>query len=179
MTDSIRVLHLQDEVAELQRQIRRLQTDAVTGLPVRSVFDREIANQRTKGGKRRADLFGILMIDIDHFKRYNDEHGHLDGDLELRRIAECIQKHLRPEDLLARYGGEEFAVIVPRSSRALLVRLAERVRMGVWLSGETTISVGYAARRFADPDEWAVVARADAALYEAKNAGRNCVRGNI
>lgn len=174
-----RVQILEDTVRRLQRDIRRLQTDAVTGVPVREVFERRLAGQNPGLGKRASDRFGILMIDIDHFKQFNDDHGHLEGDIVLRQVAQTIKEHLRPEDFLARYGGEEFVVIVPRVNRGLIARLAGRVRMGVHLRSSVTISVGYSIRYSGDESERAVVERADAALYEAKDAGRNRVRGNI
>jgi diguanylate cyclase (GGDEF)-like protein len=182
MTADPRVLELEGQVTELQRQLRLLQTDAVTGIPVRRVFERELRKTFILGlgTLRDSDRFGILMIDIDHFKRFNDERGHLEGDTALRRVARIIQEHVRPDDLLARYGGEEFVVIVPRADRKSVIRLAERVRTAVDLDYyPLTVSVGYSLRLPGDGSEWAVVERADAALYQAKDAGRNCVQGNI
>jgi diguanylate cyclase len=126
----------------------------------------------------------ILMIDVDHFKKTNDTHGHPAGDDVLRRVADgLVRNFLRREDFVARYGGEEFVVVIPDSSLHNAELRAERVRQSIAeleISGAkgkipVTVSIGLASLASGDTGQsW--LARADAALYEAKGAGRNCVR---
>jgi diguanylate cyclase len=126
----------------------------------------------------------ILMIDVDHFKKTNDTHGHPAGDDVLRRVADgLVRNFLRREDFVARYGGEEFVVVIPDSSLHNAELRAERVRQSIAdleIAGQkgkipVTVSIGLASLASGDTGQsW--LARADAALYEAKGAGRNCVR---
>jgi diguanylate cyclase len=126
----------------------------------------------------------ILMIDVDHFKNTNDTHGHAAGDDVLRRTADALVRNfLRREDFVARYGGEEFVVVIPDSSLHNAELRAERVRQSIAdleITGQkgkipVTVSIGLASLASGDTGQtW--LARADAALYEAKGAGRNCVR---
>lgn len=135
-----------------------------------------------KGLHRRHDDFCVLMMDIDFFKRVNDEYGHAEGDEVLRRLAATAQTQLRETDLFGRWGGEEFIVLMPQTKLPDAVEAAQRVRQAigamVFQVGDTTfqitISIGAAQLQ---PQENAddVVARADEALYAAKHAGRNCV----
>ena len=112
----------------------------------------------------------MAILDIDHFKRYNDQYGHLAGDRLLQDCANEWQRHLRPGDLLARYGGEEFAVLLRgcalRDARTVLERLRQATPDSV------TCSLGVAERQPADTPE-TLFARADTALYQAKAQGRN------
>jgi diguanylate cyclase (GGDEF)-like protein len=110
------------------------------------------------------------MLDIDHFKAYNDDHGHLAGDILLERCARAWSAHLRPGDLLARYGGEEFAVLVRGCSIVDARAVLERLRQAT--PGDITCSLGVAARRPSDSVD-DLIARADGALYDAKRAGRD------
>jgi diguanylate cyclase (GGDEF)-like protein len=118
------------------------------------------------------------MLDVDHFKKFNDRFGHPEGDILLKAIADLLREQLRPTDTVARYGGEEFTVLLPRSPRTEAVRIAERLRRRLAeLSGPqgatTTGSFGLAVW----PEDGAtgaeLIAAADAALYEAKRLGRN------
>jgi len=126
----------------------------------------------------------MLMIDIDHFKRINDIHGHLAGDLLLREIARTVAGTLRHPDLLGRYGGEEFLVFLPHADPLGALDVAERIRERVsrlaleWRgeSVRTTASVGVVTLGAQHESLGALVADADLALYAAKDAGRNCVR---
>jgi diguanylate cyclase (GGDEF)-like protein len=118
------------------------------------------------------------MIDLDHFKAVNDEHGHAAGDEVLRGVAEALRESLRQHDIPGRYGGEEFGVLLPGSDAAAAEAIAERVRRKIeWASfaGElkVTASVGCAAIHADDLFPASLVARADRALYAAKAAGRN------
>jgi diguanylate cyclase (GGDEF)-like protein len=135
--------------------------------------------------KRYGRSVATLMIDIDHFKRVNDSHGHLVGDQVLRWIVATMQSELRAMDLLCRYGGEEFCAILPETNNAGAVRAAERVRTAVERSRfshegvelSLTISVGGSSWTNAAGSEVPdLLAKADEALLEAKRAGRNAVR---
>ena len=135
--------------------------------------------------RRYGRSLGILMVDIDHFKRVNDEHGHLVGDQALRWVATTLQNELRSMDFLCRYGGEEFCAILPETNRPGVLRAGERLRVAIErtlfsqndIQLSLSISLGgasWAADESNDiPD---LLARADAALLEAKRNGRNQVR---
>lgn len=123
------------------------------------------------------------MLDLDHFKRINDRHGHAEGDRVLVRFAARLRDELRGVDLAARYGGEEFLAILPGADAAQAVRAAERIRARTASGDEddplappaVTVSIGIATWRPDDTPE-GLVARADAALYRAKDGGRDrCV----
>jgi diguanylate cyclase (GGDEF)-like protein len=158
----------------------RASTDALTGLPNRRYFDEFCA---LLAGRRRADdAVGILMVDIDHFKRINDRHGHDVGDAVLRAVAGAIAGAVREGDVPARFGGEEFAVLLRRPTRRVAVEVGERIRAAVAAldlraigPGSASVSVGVAVQ--ADPAESIadLLARADRALYRAKRAGRDRV----
>ena len=156
-------------------------TDTLTGLPNRRRFDEELA--RASGSTmRRGGDFSVAMIDIDRFKRYNDEFGHQAGDVALRRIGNAIASSAaRSGDFAARYGGEEFVVILEDTGLDGAFAVAERIRNEVLRVGIPTrndrtmsVSVGIATRRPGEPVD-ALLRRADQALYAAKNAGRNRV----
>ena len=121
------------------------------------------------------------MIDVDHFKRYNDTHGHLEGDVLLRTIAQQLHaQHDRQRELLARYGGEEFALLLPGVHQDEAQRRAEKIRMEMQAHiGETTISIGVAGFvPTMQGDAINLLRRADAALYRAKRGGRNRVEAD-
>jgi len=135
--------------------------------------------------RRYGRSLGILMVDIDHFKRVNDEHGHLVGDQALRWVASTLQNELRSMDFLCRYGGEEFCAILPETNRPGVARAGERLRAAIERSlfeydnveMHLSISIGGASWASDESQEFPdLLARADAALLEAKRAGRNQVR---
>ncbi len=152
--------------------------DSLTGLPNRRAAD-EVLVQLLSDRQPAA----LIAVDVDHFKRVNDEHGHLIGDRALVHLAALLRAELRATDVLARVGGEELLVLLPHSSLAAASELAERLRLAVQKrplrvgDGEIhlTASFGVAARRTGDSAE-AWLARADAAMYTAKRDGRNRVR---
>jgi diguanylate cyclase (GGDEF)-like protein len=135
---------------------------------------------------RHGTTLGLLLVDIDHFKRYNDRHGHQQGDACLRRVAQLLAGcAARPTDVVARYGGEEFAILLPHASRAETATIAERCVAAVdaahidlgWSQGvgRVSVSVGAAWAGNAEPRRQDLLVRAaDEALYRAKAAGRHC-----
>jgi diguanylate cyclase (GGDEF)-like protein len=157
-------------------------TDALTGVANRRhLYERaqaEIATMRRKRGQ-----LAVIMFDIDHFKAVNDTYGHGTGDVVLRTIAHVAKGWLRPADLIARFGGEEFALLLPGAGLPEAVAIAERIRSSIAataivagdLSVQVTSSFGVATF---DPETETldpVLSRADAALYAAKEAGRDRV----
>jgi len=170
-----------ERAEQQQAQVRRLtdvaRTDALTGLPNRRSFDETLARlvQRRRENDRN---FCLLMLDLDHFKRYNDSFGHPAGDVVLRRVGALLRHGLRPDDLAARYGGEEFVVLLADSAEPVALQTAERIRHAFlaedWPHRPVTVSIGVAQVR-AEDDAQSLVARADAALYAAKQQGRNRV----
>jgi diguanylate cyclase (GGDEF)-like protein len=158
----------------------RAATDALTGLPNRRYFD-EFCGLLAR--RRRADdALGVLMIDIDRFKRLNDTHGHGIGDQVLRAVAAAIAGAVREDDVPARFGGEEFAVLLRNPEMGIAMAIGERVRFavaGLDLHaigvGEVSVSIGVALSEAADQPIDTVIEQADRALYAAKRAGRNRV----
>ncbi len=153
----------------LERLERMARTDELTGLPNRRAWDAELAREMSRADRRQRAL-SVAMIDLDFFKDYNDSRGHQAGDRLLKEAAVAWRSALRDSDLLTRYGGEEFAIALPDCVRAEALGLIERLR-GVTPQGESC-SAGIATW---DGHESAaeLVGRADAALYEAKQAGRD------
>jgi len=168
------------QLAELARR------DALTGAMNRREFNQYLAEVWQPAAAQQ-HMLAIVLIDLDHFKPYNDRYGQLAGDEALRQIAAALQACLpRPHDLFARYGGEEFGVILTDSSRQQAWALAEQMRRAVldlhidYHSTRTvqviTVSVGVAAvAPSAQRGCWEALQLADLALYEAKMSGRNCV----
>jgi diguanylate cyclase (GGDEF)-like protein len=141
-------------------------TDSLTGAYNRRRFDQELA--RVELIATQGQSCTLLTLDVDHFKRVNDTHGHAVGDEVLRRVAALLKARKRREDMLFRTGGEEFALLLPGCAVSAAVALAEVLRKRI------TISVGVAAHaRGETPEAWAE--RGDAALYQAKRRGRNRV----
>jgi diguanylate cyclase (GGDEF)-like protein len=165
-----------------QSQLRRLATtDELTGVLNRRAFV-EAARHEFERAQRYLRPTAVLALDIDHFKRVNDEYGHSGGDLVLRVCAQRWQAALREHDVLGRMGGEEFCVLLPETGAASAAAVAERLRsvtasgpiIGQWRT--VSVSVGWATVDVADAAWEAVYERADNALYAAKAQGRNCVR---
>jgi diguanylate cyclase len=169
-----------------ERQLQQLATiDGLTGVSNRRAFDARLDAEWNRACRARRPL-ALLFVDVDHFKQYNDTYGHLAGDDCLRRIARALDAlATRSTDSSARYGGEEFAVLVADETAGDAALLAERMRLGVAsmaiphaasAEGRVTISVGVAGCIPAIGDAPSLlIASADAALYEAKRAGRNAV----
>ena len=160
----------------LQRLTAQAQTDALTGTVNRRglLQHLEQMHQRARGG---GDGYVVLMVDVDHFKNVNDEHGHAQGDDVLKRVAQGLREGLRAGDVVARWGGEEFCVLLPRIGLAEAQTLAERMTLQIAATGKprVTVSIGVAEAHAQAETAEQVIRRADAALYRAKEAGRNRV----
>ena len=177
-----RVKRLQDELRQRNQDLDRIsRTDALTGLRNRRHVEEYLA-KLTSLARRHLEPIAVLVIDIDHFKSVNDEHGHDAGDAVLREVAGRLQDSVRLEDMVGRWGGEEFLVVLPNTADRGAAELAERLRQVVAATPcrladgdavQVTISVGGAASLIDDAGR--LVRSADAAMYEAKQAGRNRV----
>jgi diguanylate cyclase (GGDEF)-like protein len=164
-------------ISELARQREALQarlgeqalTDALTGLPNRRAWDEELERELARAGRNGSPMCAVLL-DLDHFKQFNDNHGHPAGDQHLRESARHWRERLRGTDLIARYGGEEFAIVLTATTIPRAKEVVEGLRSTV-PRGET-VSAGIAQW---DGSESALelIARADRALYEAKRNGRD------
>jgi diguanylate cyclase (GGDEF)-like protein len=170
MVESLRKHH--DELERLST------TDTLTGLSNRRHLMNFLA-QEIERAKRADRPFSILMLDVDHFKKYNDTHGHQAGDEVLARIGTVLRNSIRPYDCAARYGGEEFLVMLSGSSLDPARESAERIRKQVQAeqfdAESVTISIGVAEYPSHGDTAKAVIGQADVALYEAKRAGRDRV----
>jgi diguanylate cyclase (GGDEF)-like protein len=155
-------------------------TDALTGLPNRRRFDQELYHRFAQWQARGTPL-SLVLVDVDHFKSVNDEHGHVAGNAVLHEIARVLLGNVRAHDLVARYGGEEFGIILPGTNVDDARRIAERIRRAIaghafrFSDAETrvTISAGVAQANLTMGSE-ALVTWADTALYAAKSSGRDC-----
>jgi diguanylate cyclase (GGDEF)-like protein len=169
-------------VTELNHELNRVaRRDTVTDVGNRLALDEAIARLLDPGGRLRPMRFAVVLFDLDYFKAYNDEHGHLAGDAALARMGAVLRRAIRGDDLAFRYGGEEFLLLLPDTDLAGAHHVAERVRRAVVDDVDSdvppfTISGGIAVSEPADGrDPQRVLRRADAALYRAKRGGRNRV----
>ncbi len=174
---------IESQLEEHQRALHRIATsDALTGINNRRSFDTIIASEVDRAQRYGREL-SLLIIDIDHFKRVNDNFGHMAGDTVLRKLAERLTREMRTHDHLARYGGEEFAIILPETSLEMAHLIGERLRTSV---GEqdydigshplhVTFSVGISSFPLQATTAEELILNADIALYRAKETGRNCV----
>jgi diguanylate cyclase (GGDEF)-like protein len=170
-----RLRHGRQELERLSR------TDGLTGLPNRRHL-METLEKEVRRAKRNERPFSLLMVDVDHFKRYNDTFGHLAGDEVLKRLAQVLSAAIRTADYAARYGGEEFTVVLPETPLDGAREVAERIRVmmekesfGADGAGRVTLSVGIAEFPADGATVEAVTSAADSALYAAKEYGRNRV----
>jgi diguanylate cyclase (GGDEF)-like protein len=145
-------------------------------------FFQELFEKEYTRSDRYNTVFSLIMLDIDHFKKINDTYGHLCGDEILKSLASLVKSCLRSMDIVARYGGEEFAILLPETGGNEAIQTAERIRraveetafMGTEQGLNVTVSLGvatYPSRGIAERAD--IIAKADAALYEAKEGGRN------
>jgi diguanylate cyclase len=150
-----------------------IRTDPLTGVNNRRGLDDALGTQLALLN-RYGTRFCVAIFDIDHFKQINDAQGHLYGDQMLSQLARLIDESLRETDVVARFGGEEFLVILPETYLTGAAVLADRLRLRISQEMPLTVSGGVAEALDGDSHE-SLVARADAALYSAKTAGRNCI----
>jgi two-component system chemotaxis family response regulator WspR len=175
----------QQDLMESNLELQRLtNVDGLTGLSNRRYFNEYMETEWSQAIRDKESI-SLLMIDIDHFKLYNDTYGHLAGDEVLRTVAQTVMRSFRrPRDLSARFGGEEFVVILPHSTAGDLQPLADKVvdavgalnlpHSGSTIGGKVTISAGGAAGTPRNGDSpFTLIEAADKALYEAKRMGRN------
>lgn len=178
-----RILALQADLIESREKLRFQAThDGLTGLWNRSsVLD--MLHREMDRANRNEGFTGVLMLDLDHFKRVNDKYGHQAGDAVLKSAADRIAEMVRPYDIVGRYGGEEFLVVLPNCDIEQSRQTAERICAAVGdvpiLLGNreirVTVSIGVTACAANTFQENQLLAIADIALYKAKDAGRNCV----
>ena len=177
--------HRQEQLEGVQKQLEDLnvmleeqnRTDPLTGLKNRRAFDLILSEELSRT-ERSHSVLALAFFDVDNFKSFNDEFGHVAGDEALQQVALMLQSHARPYDHATRYGGEEFAVILPDAPLDASIVVAERIRNAVqsfdWRHRPITVSVGVATAKTVQGGV-NLVERADKALYQAKRKGRNCV----
>ena len=174
LTLSSQLSYAYDQIRQQSNQLisfTETRTDPLTGVCNRRALEESLENLFAM--MRRYDrLFSIAIFDIDHFKQVNDTHGHVNGDEILRDVARVLSEAVRETDIVARFGGEEFVVVMPQTDLAGAMTFAERIRRKVEVDLSVTISGG-AALASQEDDSRTLLARADAALYGAKAAGRN------
>ncbi len=172
-------------ISQLQSEKGKLEelayTDPLTGLSNRRLFLEE-AKRMLEYARRYGEPVSLMMMDIDNFKRINDEYGHDVGDLALKKLAEVVKRNIRGSDIAARFGGEEFVVLLPRTDEKGAELVAERIRRDfkrdpIKVDGKdvlTTVSIGVAQLEEGDTVE-DLIKKADVALYRAKNTGKDKV----
>lgn len=176
------------EVGSLQQSLEAIRneslTDPLTSLGNRKYFDRALEGAMSHAADSGEPL-ALLMLDIDHFKAFNDNYGHLTGDQVLRLVALSVKQTIKGQDVAARYGGEEFAVVLPNTALRQALTVADNIRRAVMskqlkkkstgeILGRVTVSVGVSMQQPGD-DREKLIERADTCLYAAKRNGRNRV----
>jgi diguanylate cyclase len=176
------------QITELQEVLEAVRsenlTDPLTALANRKFFDDALAKALAAAHARREPL-SLMLMDIDHFKKFNDSYGHLTGDQVLRLVAAAVKQNVKGQDTSARYGGEEFAIILPDTALRSAITVADQIRRAVMNKelmkrstgehlGRVTVSIGVAALGPGDSPQ-SLLERADVCLYAAKRGGRNRV----
>jgi diguanylate cyclase len=172
---------LREQAQEIESHASEARTDALTLLPNRRAFDEELARRIAEADRLDRHLYAI-MIDIDHFKHFNDRYGHPTGDKVLQAMGRVLGRAIRQTDVVARYGGDEFAALMPARSSDEARCGARHFREAIETSSvycedrtlQVTASIGLAERQPGE-DGLSLIKRADEALYASKKAGRNCV----
>ena len=181
---------MKEKTVEMERLNKRLQHmvihDGLTGLHNHRYF-RDALEEEVQRSGRYERCFSLIFVDVDHFKRYNDTHGHPAGDEVLKTLARLLKEHCRNIDIAARYGGEEFVLLLPESDKDAARQFAERLRKSVeehpfkgretQPMGMVSLSLGVASFPQDGTDSVTLLAHADKALYKAKGSGRNNVCG--
>jgi diguanylate cyclase (GGDEF)-like protein len=178
---------LQQQAAELEEANRQLEilsvTDALTGCYNRRHFMRLTEAELEKAQRSRRAV-AVLMMDVDHFKQWNDRYGHLLGDAVLQKLVDCCQQNIRKGDIFARYGGEEFVILMPETNRANASQIAERLLQNIQAlqidtpQGPTGLSVSIGVIALENVQGITVddlIGQTDQAMYAAKQAGRGRV----
>jgi two-component system, chemotaxis family, response regulator WspR len=173
-----------DVFGQIENLLERSRTDPLMGILNRGAFD-EIAAEWHASAQSEGGAYGLCMIDVDNFKKYNDTYGHVAGDDVLRNVANALRGVLRGRDCIARFGGEEIVALLADASDTSLRAVGERLRAAVHSlgtphaknpAGVVTVSIGVTSFRTGPKDDFtSVLERADRALYAAKEAGRNKV----
>lgn len=174
-----RILEIQSRLERQNDRLRNLATaDELTGLKNRREFHRVLEVGFALATRQRIPV-SLILLDVDHFKRFNDNFGHPAGDETLQAVAAVLRSHTRPHDTAARYGGEEFALMLIGVGETEACGIAERIRTSVaeqpWPHRPVTVSLGVATVSPGVTTPSALVDCADQALYTAKRRGRNCV----
>lgn len=171
---------------ENHRLLQQSRTDALTGIANRASFNERLDSELSRAQRTQRPV-ALCLVDVDHFKKFNDTHGHQTGDEVLRAVAAALDNTVRKMDLAARYGGEEFAVIAPECNPQHASQLAERLRAAIAdvaihdpkgqpLRVNASVGVSIALWPSLPKSAGELIAAADAALYQAKRDGRNCCR---
>jgi diguanylate cyclase (GGDEF)-like protein/PAS domain S-box-containing protein len=178
----LRIVEDITERRKLESELRELaSTDMLTGIPNRRAFISRLEEEYARIRRFPEQQAAVLMLDLDHFKKVNDTHGHPAGDAVLRQVSELISNRIRAVDACGRLGGEEFSILLTGAALPAAVEFAERLRRGIagsptlyeGLSLAVTVSIGIAALRAEDAGADAALLRADRALYRAKESGRD------
>lgn len=182
LVKTIRHMELKALAKERERYLELSYEDALTGVYNRRFFDEALKLEMIKSS-RQENPFCLLMIDVDHFKNFNDSHGHQMGDEVLVKLGKAFKNVSRGYDIVTRYGGEEFAIIFPGASKEMISIICDRLMAEVEnvsdelpftpLSGKLTISIGVACFPSDARTARQLIERADISLYEAKRSGRN------
>lgn len=186
LQDQLSTAHsrLDEQSKELDTRLTESRTDSLTGLANRRACDEELA-RRCSATSEQGKTCSVMMVDVDHFKKFNDAHGHDAGDYVLREVAQAIANAIGPLALVTRFGGEEFCAILPELPLEAAAITAERIRLVVAESRfafngtplSVTLSLGVAMVGAGETPA-SVVSRADIALYSAKRDGRNCAHAH-
>ncbi|MGP0067614.1 MAG: diguanylate cyclase [Isosphaeraceae bacterium] len=172
-----RIIAMHDQLARQNARLAEMATtDELTGVKNRRRFQEDLELLFAQADRKSSPL-SLIMLDIDHFKQFNDTFGHPAGDRILRSVGSTLKSIVRNHDVVARYGGEEFVVLLPTTDVAEAMSVAERLRSSIadhpWTDRKVTASLGVATSGIDTPDGATLVVHADRALYHSKQCGRN------
>jgi diguanylate cyclase (GGDEF)-like protein/PAS domain S-box-containing protein len=177
-TQQAKLIQANTNLEEANARLKALATtDGLTGLYNHRSFQERLAAEFQRYSRYRAP-FSVLLLDVDHFKQFNDAYGHPAGDLVLKQVAQLIRANLRSVDFVARYGGEEFIAILPETGETASLQAAEHVRQAIeeahWEQRPITVSIGLSTASFTTGSQATLIDEADRALYVSKSLSRNC-----